>query len=116
MAALIAWVSWGREHGIGALKRRRNRNEDDERRTMAQTYVAVTTPGLEHLLLQELRRMKIKRPKVIEGGVEFEATSRGLYEVLIWSRIAHRVMLRVTDFRARDQREREDDHDQRGFG
>ena len=105
MAALIAWVSWGREHGIGALKRRRNRNEDDERRTMAQTYVAVTTPGLEHLLLQELRRMKIKRPKVIEGGVEFEATSRGLYEVLIWSRIAHRVMLRVTDFRARDQRE-----------
>ena len=72
---------------------------------MAQTYVAVTTPGLEHVLLEELRRMKIKRPKLIEGGVEFEATSRGLYEVLGWSRIAHRVMLRVTDFRARDQRE-----------
>lgn len=72
---------------------------------MAQTYVAVTTPGLERMLLNELRRMKIKKPRVIEGGVEFEATSRGLYEVLGWSRIAHRVMLRVTDFRARDQRE-----------
>lgn len=72
---------------------------------MAQTYVAITSPGLEEQLLQELRGMKIKRPKVIEGGVEFEATSRGLYEVLLWSRVAHRVMWRVDDFRARDQRE-----------
>ncbi len=72
---------------------------------MAQTYVAITSPGLEDLLLEELRKMKIKRPKKIEGGVEFEATSRGFYEVLLWSRIAHRVMLRVTEFRARDQRE-----------
>ncbi len=72
---------------------------------MAQTYAAITTPGLEHVLLDELRKMKVKRPKVIEGGVEFQATARGFYEVLLWSRVAHRVLMRLDEFRARDQRE-----------
>ena len=70
--------------------------------TMAQRYFAVTTPGLEEALLDELRGFKIKKPKIMQGGVEFQATGRGLYQVLCWSRIAHRLYLRVDEFRARD--------------
>lgn len=69
---------------------------------MAQRYFAVTTPGLEEALLDELRTFKIKKPKVLQGGVEFQSTSRGLYQVLRRSRIVHRLYLRVDEFRARD--------------
>ncbi|CAN0568594.1 unnamed protein product, partial [Laminaria digitata] len=69
---------------------------------MAQRYFAVTSPGLEEVLLDELKGFKIKKPKVLQGGVEFQATGRGFYQVLRGSRIAHRLYLRVDDFRARD--------------
>ncbi|MEC9400633.1 MAG: hypothetical protein VX475_23600, partial [Myxococcota bacterium] len=59
-------------------------------------------PGLEDALLEELRAFKIKKPKVLQGGVEFQSTSRGLYQVLRQSRIVHRLYLRVDEFRARD--------------
>lgn len=72
---------------------------------MSQTYFAVTAPGLEPALLEELRQMKIKRPEVLHGGVEFEATSRGFYEALCWVRTAHRLYLRVDEFRARENKE-----------
>lgn len=72
---------------------------------MAQRYVAITAPGLEPMLERELRAAKVKRPERILGGVEFDAAARGLYEVLLTSRVAHRIYLRVDSFRARDQRE-----------
>lgn len=72
---------------------------------MAQRYLAVTSPGLEEMMERELRAMKVKRLERVEGGVEFDATSRGLYEVLLGSRVAHRVYLRMDTFRARDLRE-----------
>ena len=70
---------------------------------MAQRYLAVTSPGLEPALLAELRSFKIKKPTVIEGGVEFSATTKKFYNVLRSTRIAHRLYLRVDEFRARDQ-------------
>lgn len=72
---------------------------------MAQTYAATTLPGLEQALLQELKSFKIKRPRLFKGGVEFEATRRGFYQVVFWSRVANRVLLRMDNFRARDRHE-----------
>lgn len=72
---------------------------------MAQRYFAVTTPGLEETLLQELRGFKVKKPKVMRGGVEFQATARGFYQVLHFARTTHRLYLRVDEFRARDVHE-----------
>lgn len=72
---------------------------------MSQRYLATSGLGLERALLNELRGMKIKKPKVVTGGVEFQATRRGLYEVMQWGRIPQRVYLRVDEFRTRDIRE-----------
>lgn len=72
---------------------------------MAQRYFAAVSPGLEEPLLRELRTMRVKKLTIDEGGVEFQATSRGFYQVLHNSRIASRIYLRVDDFRARDRQE-----------
>ncbi|MEM1347812.1 MAG: hypothetical protein AAGI01_04590 [Myxococcota bacterium] len=72
---------------------------------MAQSYFAVITPGLEGALVAELRRMKVKKPSEVKGGVEFQATRRGFYEAVRDSRSANRLYRRVADFRARDVQE-----------
>lgn len=72
---------------------------------MSQRYFASISPGLEALLLDELRHMKVRKCVSVRGGVEFEATARGFYEVMAWSRLANRVMLRLDVFRARDAME-----------
>ncbi|WP_230467208.1 THUMP domain-containing class I SAM-dependent RNA methyltransferase [Lujinxingia vulgaris] len=72
---------------------------------MAQTYFATTQPGLENALLAELRQLKIKKPQVLTGGVEFQATYATLYEANLTLRSATRVWLRLDEFRARDTSE-----------
>ncbi|TXD43760.1 RNA methyltransferase [Lujinxingia vulgaris] len=72
---------------------------------MAQTYFATTQPGLEDALLSELRQLKIKKPKVLTGGVEFQATYATLYEANLTLRSATRIWLRLDEFRARDTSE-----------
>ncbi len=69
---------------------------------MAQTYFATTLPGLEEALQQELRAMRCKHTQILAGGVEFEATRKGLYTALHTTRCAHRILLRLDDFRAGD--------------
>ncbi|MCB9638094.1 MAG: hypothetical protein H6728_00065 [Myxococcales bacterium] len=69
---------------------------------MAQTYFATTLPDLEEPLQAELRAMRCKRTRILPGGVEFEATRRGLYQALYTCRFAHRILLRLDDFRAGD--------------
>jgi putative N6-adenine-specific DNA methylase len=61
----------------------------------------VCSPGLEPLLRDELIDLGIRRPRSITGGVTFDATTRQLYAVNVWSRIATRVLVRTTHFRAR---------------
>lgn len=68
---------------------------------MSQRYFAVISPGLEDVLDQELRSFKVRKREVLRGGVAFDATARGLCEVLQWSRLAQRVYLRLTQFRAK---------------
>ncbi len=69
---------------------------------MAQTYFATTLPGLEEALQLELRAMRCKHTQIVSGGVEFEATRKGLYTALYTTRCAHRILLRLDDFRAGD--------------
>ena len=69
---------------------------------MSQRYFATTLPGLEEALLMEIRALRCKRPSVLVGGVEFEASRRGAYEALHTLRSAHRLLLRLDDFRAGD--------------
>ncbi|RAL25306.1 hypothetical protein DL240_03590 [Lujinxingia litoralis] len=72
---------------------------------MAQTYFATTQPGLEEALLSELRDLKIKRPRMVTGGVEFDATYTTLYQANLALRSATRIWLRLDEFRARDTSE-----------
>lgn len=69
---------------------------------MAQTYFAITAPGLEQPLLEELRSLSVKKPELEQGGVSFRATRKALYEVLQQARQPNRLYLRVDEFRARD--------------
>ncbi|RVU48393.1 hypothetical protein EA187_02860 [Lujinxingia sediminis] len=73
--------------------------------SMAQTYFATTQPGLEEALLAELRQLKIKKPRMLTGGVEFQATYATLYEANLTLRSATRIWLRLDEFRARDTSE-----------
>jgi len=72
---------------------------------MSQRYFAVITPGLEGALASELRSLPTRKRSVVEGGVGFEATGVGFYQVMHRSRLANRVYLRVDEFRARDPQE-----------
>ncbi len=69
---------------------------------MSQKYLAIINPGLEELLSQELAQFKTRKRHIITGGVEFEATHRGLYETLLFSRLANRIYLRLKSFKTTD--------------
>ncbi len=69
---------------------------------MAQTYFASIQPGLEEALLDEIRRIGGNRPKVLTGGVEFDAARKRLYLAHLQLRTPTRIWLRVDEFRARD--------------
>jgi putative N6-adenine-specific DNA methylase len=61
---------------------------------------AVCTPGLESALDAELRGLGIGGV-VHHGGVSLRLSTRQLYEVNLWSRVASRILVRVARFDAR---------------
>jgi putative N6-adenine-specific DNA methylase len=61
---------------------------------------AVVAPGLEQLVAGELEALGIKDPPAVDGGVEFSATTRQLYEANLHLRAASRVLVRLAKFRA----------------
>lgn len=61
---------------------------------------AVAAPGLEELVAGELSDLGIGDANVVDGGVEFGATSRQLWEVNLHLRTASRVLVRLAKFRA----------------
>lgn len=69
---------------------------------MAQQYFAVVTPGLEQVLLEELKALGVKKPEVEHGGVLFKVARKRLYQVLLKTKVANRLYLRLDEFRARD--------------
>ena len=69
---------------------------------MAQKYFATIEPGLEEVLLAEVRALGGKRATQLRGGVEFDATHAVFYRAAAQLRCANRLWLRVDEFRARD--------------
>lgn len=61
---------------------------------------AACAPGLERFVRAELLALGIRAPFDRTGGVEFQATTRQLYAMNVWSRIASRVLVRVSTFDA----------------
>lgn len=71
-------------------------------RDSAQQYdaFAVAAPGIESLVATELKSLGVADASTVDGGVEFAATARLLYEANLHLRTASRVLIRLAKFRA----------------
>jgi putative N6-adenine-specific DNA methylase len=63
---------------------------------------AITSPGLEKVCAEELRRLGVSDVKRLPGGVEFTGRLADLYRANLWLRSASRVVVRFPAFSARD--------------
>ncbi len=63
-------------------------------------FFAVSAPGLEKLLLGEMKEAGIAKCKVEEGGVAFSGDNRVLYKSNLHLRTASRILVRVARFHA----------------
>ncbi|GAA5644766.1 ribosomal RNA large subunit methyltransferase K/L [Vibrio proteolyticus] len=69
--------------------------------TMHQ-YLAVTSNGLENLLVDELIQLGISNPKPVQAGVKFKATNEQIYRCCLWSRLASRFVRVLAEFTCQD--------------
>lgn len=58
-----------------------------------KSLFASTARGLEELLKTELEGLGATACQVVQGGVHFQGDTRLLYQSLMWSRLASRIML-----------------------
>src|SRR4051812_32734955 len=63
-------------------------------------YFATCSPGLEPLVLAELRALRVAGAREEEGGVAFGGGDRALYAASLHLRVASRVLVRVATFHA----------------
>ncbi len=61
---------------------------------------AVAAPGLERIVAAELADLNVTDANVVEGGVEFTASQKALYEANLHLRTASRILIRLARFRA----------------
>ncbi len=61
------------------------------------TFFAPCTKGAEALLQDELRALGAKHIRRVRAGAAFEGTLEDAYRVLLWSRLASRVLLRLAE-------------------
>ncbi|MBY8222001.1 bifunctional 23S rRNA (guanine(2069)-N(7))-methyltransferase RlmK/23S rRNA (guanine(2445)-N(2))-methyltransferase RlmL [Vibrio fluvialis] len=61
-------------------------------------YLAVTSNGLENLLVEELTNLGIVDAKPVQAGVKFKATNEQIYRCCLWSRLASRFVRVVAEF------------------
>ncbi|MGK3129882.1 bifunctional 23S rRNA (guanine(2069)-N(7))-methyltransferase RlmK/23S rRNA (guanine(2445)-N(2))-methyltransferase RlmL [Pantoea sp. C8B4] len=59
---------------------------------------ASTARGLEELLKTELYALGAQDLQVVQGGVHFRADDRVMYQSLLWSRLASRILLPLGEF------------------
>ncbi len=59
---------------------------------------ASTARGLEELLKTELDALGAQDLQVVQGGVHFRADDRTMYQSLLWSRLASRILLPLGEF------------------
>ncbi|MDJ0835264.1 MAG: bifunctional 23S rRNA (guanine(2069)-N(7))-methyltransferase RlmK/23S rRNA (guanine(2445)-N(2))-methyltransferase RlmL [Acidobacteriota bacterium] len=65
-------------------------------------FFATCSKGLEELLVAELNELDIRRAKQALAGVHFEADWPGVYRVLLWTRLAGRILHPLAEFEAPD--------------
>lgn len=70
---------------------------------MTQRYFITVPKGLEELLVDELKSLGCPESKIGRSGVWIEADLEMAYRVCLWSRLAHHVLLPITEFEAADQ-------------
>lgn len=58
-----------------------------------KSLFASTAHGLEELLKTELEQLGAVNCQVVQGGVHFQGDSRLLYQSLLWSRLASRILM-----------------------
>ena len=63
-----------------------------------KTLFASTSRGLEELLKKELEELGSVDCKIAQGGVFFDADEKTLYQSLLWSRLASRILLPIAEF------------------
>ncbi len=61
-------------------------------------YLAVTSNGLENLLVEELTQLGITDAKPVQAGVKFKASKEQIYRCCLWSRLASRFVRVITEF------------------
>ena len=61
--------------------------------TSDREFFASCGKGLEPILGDELRRLRVPGVRPLAGGVSFSGTLRDAYTALLWSRVASRVLL-----------------------
>ncbi|MDF9400862.1 bifunctional 23S rRNA (guanine(2069)-N(7))-methyltransferase RlmK/23S rRNA (guanine(2445)-N(2))-methyltransferase RlmL [Vibrio sp. 1180_3] len=61
-------------------------------------YLAVTSNGLENLLVEELTKLGIADAKPVQAGVKFKASKEQIYRCCLWSRLASRFVLVLSEF------------------
>ena len=61
---------------------------------------AVAAPGLESLVADDLSSLGITSYETLDGGIEFSATQRQLYESNLHLRTASRIIVRLAEFKA----------------
>ncbi|HAS61769.1 MAG TPA: bifunctional 23S rRNA (guanine(2069)-N(7))-methyltransferase RlmK/23S rRNA (guanine(2445)-N(2))-methyltransferase RlmL [Vibrio sp.] len=65
-------------------------------------YLAVTSNGLENLLVEELTKLGIADAKPVQAGVRFKATNEQIYRCCLWSRLASRFVRILSEFTCKD--------------
>ncbi|MGC9493655.1 bifunctional 23S rRNA (guanine(2069)-N(7))-methyltransferase RlmK/23S rRNA (guanine(2445)-N(2))-methyltransferase RlmL, partial [Vibrio genomosp. F10] len=65
-------------------------------------YLAVTSNGLENLLVEELIKLGIQNPKPVQAGVKFKASTEQIYRCCLWSRLASRFVRVLSEFTCND--------------
>ncbi len=70
----------------------------------SESFFATCPRGLERLLLAEIEALAGRNAAVVPGGVAFEGDWRVCYAVNLWSRIASRVLWKVSQFDYRDEK------------
>ncbi|PMH46501.1 23S rRNA (guanine(2445)-N(2))/(guanine(2069)-N(7))-methyltransferase [Vibrio sp. 10N.286.49.B3] len=65
-------------------------------------YLAVTSNGLENLLVEELTQLGISNAKPVQAGVKFKATNEQIYRCCLWSRLASRFVRILSEFNCVD--------------
>ncbi|NLS12556.1 bifunctional 23S rRNA (guanine(2069)-N(7))-methyltransferase RlmK/23S rRNA (guanine(2445)-N(2))-methyltransferase RlmL [Vibrio sp. SM6] len=65
-------------------------------------YLAVTSNGLENLLVEELTKLGITNAKPVQAGVKFSASNEQIYRCCLWSRLASRFVRVLSEFSCED--------------